>query len=123
MRLVDFQKTIVKIRERLRMIQRKDESTRKRYLIIASTLAMLLVIFSWFFYLNATLPRAAEVKTETQGVLEEPESKESFILVLGRGFVSIASRLKRQFETTKEGLVKTFSGLTNQFKKKNKFNF
>src|SRR3990167_7387460 len=102
MRLVDFQKTIVKIRERLRIIQRKDESTRKRYLIIASTLAMLLVIFSWFFYLNATLPRAAEVKTETQGVLEEPESKESFILVLGRGFVSIASRLKRQFETTKE---------------------
>lgn len=84
---------IKKIKRQIRTIQRSDESTRKRWVVGSSAIAMIFIIILWIGYLKLSLPIAYEAEKK-----EEVASEESILTVLSRGVRIIASDLITQLE-------------------------
>lgn len=109
---MNFEKSVEKAKGRLKKIQRADEKTKKRYLVILSFLAMIVVVGLWFAYLQATLPQPAPtaVGAPTEvGAAQENEN--SFFKTIGRGAKNIINNLENQFSELKDKFsrVKEFS--------------
>ncbi len=111
---LNFEEIVEKTREGLRKVQRSDEKTKKFYLTVFSSLAMIVVVGLWFFYLDITLPQpvggAAETIPENMSVIEE-KSGDSFFNTIARGAKNIFGDLKSQFEKIGESFsqVKEFT--------------
>jgi hypothetical protein len=110
----DLEKTIEKARGGLRKIQRTDLKTKKRYLAVLSSLAMIVIVGLWFFYLNLTLPEPSveeieEVRNNAVAIKEEKGN--SFFRTIGQGAKNIFEDLKNQLMKFKENLgqVKEFT--------------
>ncbi|MFH0712630.1 MAG: hypothetical protein V2A55_02140 [Candidatus Jorgensenbacteria bacterium] len=109
---MNLEKTVEKARGGLRKIQRFDEKKKKRYLVVLSFLAMIVVVGLWFSYLQVTLPHPASVETENIPAETAAEKNEnSFFRTIGRGAKNILDGLKNQFAEFKTNLsqVKEFS--------------
>ena len=83
----------------LRAIQRSDDVTKKRWVIRASILSMVVVVGLWFGYLKLTLPptnvvlsAAPEKQAENSG-----ETREGFWVILKRGITNISQTAKEGF--------------------------
>ena len=123
---VDVNKIVKDIRARLRRLQRTDDKTKKRYLVVSSTIAMILVIGSWFVYLNLSLPRVdnAESVVTNVGVLDQDENNnESFIKVFGRGLVNVKEGFSEQFIRFRDSLTEGFIFFNGQIRRAKEFSF
>lgn len=123
---VDVNKIVSDIRARLRKLQRTDDKTKKRYLVVASTIAMILVIGLWFVYLNLSLPRvdrAESVVTDIGVLSQDGNSNESFIKVLGRGFVNVKEGFSKQFIQFRDSLTESFIFFNDQTRRVKEFSF
>lgn len=107
-----MQDFIKRINRKLRHIQRSDDQTKKKWLILISSISVVVVIMSWFLYLNLSLPK-----------LENPEekSKVSFFTVFGRGLGTTISDIKNQLVRIKGRTVQTFDFVKSQIEKPNEF--
>lgn len=123
---VDVNKIVKDIRARLRRLQRTDDKTKKRYLVVSSTIAMILVIGLWFVYLNLSLPRvdSAESVVTNVGVLDQDENNnESFIKVFGRGLVNVKEGFSEQFIRFRDSLTEGFIFFNGQIRRAKEFSF
>jgi len=98
----------------LEKIQNSDKNTKKKFLVISSTILTIFVIALWVVYLNITVPTIGTITTITETpatstqnlVNNEPtqntetsDKKESFLKTLERGtyiiFNDISSEIKK----------------------------
>jgi hypothetical protein len=102
-----FEKTVDKARIGLRKIQRAGGRTKRFYLVLLSSLAMVVVVGLWFSYLNMTLPAPPGREAEKVEVV----GQDSFFEVFIRGANKIFEDFKNQFAKIGESLgrVKEFS--------------
>ena len=109
-------------------IKNADERTKRRFVAIASSLTMVVVIFLWVVYLNLTLPALTKsgdtagndtsVASSSVGITPaEPDS--SFLGILARGLRVIGSGAGRQIEVIKEDAIQQFSKIGAFAAKKN----
>ena len=70
--------------EFIKQLRRSDDATKKRWLIILSALAMLVVLVFWSKYFAASLVRPGEQPTEDQGF--------SFWETMGTGLKVVGGR-------------------------------
>ena len=106
---MSLEKSVEKARGGLKKIQRADDRTKRRYLVILSFLAMIIVLGFWLFYLQITLPQPAR---DTAVAAAEPaENGNGFFKTIGRGAENIINNLKNQFTELKNNFnqVKEFS--------------
>jgi hypothetical protein len=102
---IDLEKTIERARRRLREIQRSSEKTKKRYLAVLSTLAMIIIVGLWFFYLNLTLPQPHADQEIVQVERARAEKNDdSFFKTISRGAENIFNDLKNQITELKNKL-------------------
>ncbi|MCP6720138.1 MAG: hypothetical protein KJI72_02300 [Patescibacteria group bacterium] len=123
---MDVNKIVRDARSRLRKLQRADDRTKKRYLVVASAATMTLVIGLWFVYLNLSLPRVNEAESVVTGVgvlNQDEETEESFIKVLGRGFVNVGQGFNKQFVRFRDSLAEGLVFLNNRIGKVKEFSF
>ena len=100
-------------------LQTSDETTKKKFVFIFSAICMVVLITSWIFYLNLTLPKdETEEKTNTsleQGSLVE--SGNSHWNTLKRGFSVVMEKFNREKDSisaySKE-MVGTFEKVMNE---------
>lgn len=123
---VDVNKIVLDIRARLRKLQRTDDKTKKRYLVVASTIAMILIIGLWFVYLNLSLPRVdntESVVTNVDVLSRDESNNKSFIKVLGLGLVNIKERFSRQFVRFRNSFTEGFIFFNDQIRRVKEFSF
>lgn len=108
-----------------------DERTKRRFVAIASSLTMVVVIFLWVVYLNLTLPALTKTRDagDTTGgdasiasssvaaAPTEPDS--SFLGILARGLKVLGNGAGKQIETIKEDAIQQFSKIGTFAAKKN----
>jgi len=105
-----LKKTHQRFQKFLRELQRADRHRKKRWLIGTTTVSMIIVIISWFFYINATIPSITQPTNNDDAKVEESSFLETFKI----GLRQINQTSKEQIEQTK-----TFLG--DQFKRTNEF--
>ncbi|MBI4034227.1 MAG: hypothetical protein HY378_01625 [Candidatus Brennerbacteria bacterium] len=103
---MDLEKTVEKARRGLKKVQRADEKTKRRYLILMSSLTMVVVIGLWFFYLTLTLPEPPASHEAPVGAVVREENEDSFFRTIGRGAENIFEGLKNQFKGLKESFTR-----------------
>jgi predicted PurR-regulated permease PerM len=97
-------KFLKKIKQFFWVLQRSDERTKKFWLKIFTVLAMMIVIFFWFVYINAYgLPSLVPASEKSQVKDSPPESISE---VFRRGLNEIFSQVKNQLDLSKEILQK-----------------
>jgi len=124
---VDIYKIISSLKQRLQELQRSDERTKKRYLIVGSVAVMVMVIGLWVVYLNVSLSRGDEevalVAHDETLLDEEGEDSDSFIKVLGRGSKDIIQNLKEQFGQVTGSVSRMLSSFSANLSRANEFSF
>lgn len=108
----------------MKNLQRGPDERKKRWLIVSSAIAMLLVLLLWLAYLNLTLPRlsATQVAVSSSTPPEETGSqKESFLQTFGRGLSVTFGNIANGLTGIKNTLVGYFEELKNQMQKSNNF--
>lgn len=107
-------------------IRNSDERTKRRFVAIASTISMLIVVLLWVVYLNLTLPTLATPKDATQATTQDSAISDatapvddSFFGVIARGARTIGGNIVRQFTSIKESAIGEFSKLGEFATKKN----
>lgn len=109
------------VSEYIKKIRAADEKTKKRWVIIASGFAMILIIFLWVIYISATLPRTS-VEINTQQLVEvkkiENNNGNSIVSSISEGIKittkNIFASLYSVGTTFKEGLKKAFQYATKK---------
>ncbi len=105
----------------LRELRRAPEPRKRRWLIVSSTLAMLLVLGLWVIYLNLTLPTLPPVSANA--TTTEPATTgsqgESFFETFGRGLQITAGNLGQKLQDLSQTLNDYFTNLKNQIQKTN----
>jgi len=117
---MDFNRVFEEGRARLRRLQRSDTKTKKRYLVLGSTLAMIFVVGLWFFYLNLTLPKVPG-EGAAAAAPREVNANPSFLRVIGRGALNLKDDFVSRFNNFKQSLTESIQSLTNLFKEKKTF--
>lgn len=109
--------------ERLR---NSSERKKRRFVTVASSFAMVIVVLLWVVYLNFTLPVLNPPTEATQGFVQgdtngiaKTDPDNSFFSVLTRGAKVISGNLVHQFLTLKENAMKEFSKIGGLTTKKN----
>lgn len=106
-----LKKTYQQFQKFLRELQRSDRHRKKRWLIGTTTVSMIIVIISWFFYINATnLPSITQPTDNDDVKVEESSFLETFKI-----------GLKQINQTSKEQIEQTKSFFEDQFKRTNEF--
>lgn len=109
-------------------IRNSDERAKRRFVAIASTISMLIVVLLWVVYLNLTLPTLATPKDATQTTGQESTGSgavavtpvdDSFFGVITRGARVIGGNITRQFTSITESAMNEFSKLGALATKKN----
>jgi hypothetical protein len=85
-----------KIGEFIKKIQRSDDQTKKKWLVIFSGTGMLIIIVLWVAYLQITLPQTTATPESTSTEASAPanagaDNGNSFFETLGRGWNNIWS--------------------------------
>ncbi len=90
---------ISKAKDFIKELQGKEEKTKRIYLVVASSISMIVIIALWIAYLNLTIPPAetagggaSTTTTTTINYLPQqtPQpSGNSFFATLGRGFSAV----------------------------------
>ena len=109
--------------ERLRNL---SESKKKRFVAIASSITMVIVVLLWVVYLNFTLPMLTsstkvvkpEVINDTGGAVQT-DSGNSFFSVISRGAKVIGGNISNQFISIKESAMREFSKIGGHVTKRN----
>lgn len=118
---IDLGKAIEKGIRGLRKIQRADDRTKKQYLVIFSSLAMILVVGLWFFYLSISLPQPPDTASKEVPDIVAKKENNSFFKIFSRGLQKIAGDLKEQFIKIRDGLVQAFVILNREASRVNEF--
>lgn len=107
-------------------IRNSNERTKKRFIIVASTLSMLVVVSLWVVYLNLTIPSlgglAAPILSATSSDITSesaPAVNDSFFGVIIRGAKVIGGNITQQFVSLKENAVNEFTKIGGLAAKKN----
>ncbi|KKU91604.1 MAG: hypothetical protein UY23_C0001G0210 [Candidatus Jorgensenbacteria bacterium GW2011_GWA1_48_11] len=112
-----------KSREYLRELQRAPDRRKKRWLVISSAAAMLLVLGLWMIYLNMTLPTLP--KTTDNAPNPAPTSsqnqKESFFQIFGRGLEVTFQNLNDKFRTFGSSIGNYLKEFENKIRESNNF--
>ncbi len=91
-----------KIKNWLIIIQNSDEKTKRRYLVVASAVAMIFIIGLWLIYLKSTIQNANQ---ETAG--QTPNTQ--FWQIFKNGLNITGSSIKQNIQDT---ISKIFKGET-----------
>ncbi|MCL4399839.1 hypothetical protein M1506_01015 [Patescibacteria group bacterium] len=106
----------------LAKIQNKDEKTRRKYLYLASSISMFLVIFLWIVYLDYAVPSvqsnvaSSTAETSTQNFLpaaNQSAGQNSFFDTLSNGFSNISGSTKNALGDALNSLKTSITGLFN----------
>jgi hypothetical protein len=114
-----------KIRNFIREIQRSGDATKKRWLVIFSSVGVLIVVVLWVAYLNMTLPRttATPETTSTPAVTRtEPENGLSFFETVGLGWKTIWSDAESGVKSITESVESGWSKFKEQMNRTNDMN-
>ncbi len=117
---------IQQVNDFIKRAQSRDEKTKKKYLVIASSVSMVIVIFLWILYLNTSVPAVTDntasstaAETSTFNYLPQPsqnENQNSFFQTLGRGFAEIKDSTGNSFTGAVGSLKNWWTGTINQIK-------
>lgn len=125
----------------IREVREKDDKTKKRYLYVASSLTMIVIIGLWVFYLNVTVPavQSGAVTTSTTAASPQeqtstfnylptakpPADQNSFFGTFGNGLEKITSGAASGVSGIWNGIagwsVNTWDAISGAFQKKNTF--
>lgn len=104
-----------KIKAFIKKLQRLPESAKRKWLLAASALSMIVILGLWFLYLNFSLPSIAEEKPK-----EQPKKDEEGIGdIMFRGFENLRSDFGERWSAFKGDLSKNLDQLKNQFETRN----
>ncbi len=78
----------------VRQLQKKDEQTKKQWLIGSTAASMVLVLIFWGFYFSATIQSLSDKKTAPDGI--------GFAATLSQGMKVIGDKIGSQISTIME---------------------
>ena len=99
-------------------LQRSTEERKKRYLIGASSLTVIVILVIWVTFLKATLPQINPPEAGAPSP-EPQQQEESFWETFGRGFKNIYDGLSQKFSESKKEISRSLEDLKNQINKTN----
>ncbi len=117
--------------------RKKDEKTKKKYLYVASSIATIIVIALWIFYLNITVPAVQdETATSTRDnatstlnyipTTNENANQNSFFKIFGDGLDKVtsgaASGISGLWNNVTNWSVNAWNAVQGTFQKTNTFN-
>lgn len=118
-----LKKPIADIKNFIKKLQRSDDKTKKRWLVVSSAISMVIIFFLWLAYLNAVvMPETKQEKaTATTIKISEGGQKKSFFRTFSIGLKTVTGDLKKQFLNIKEDFNQTYDNFKNRIQKKNEF--
>lgn len=112
-----------KIRMTIREARQKNESEKKRLIIILSSVSMIIVFTLWVMYTNLTLPKL-ETNTDTGAATPtntvKPETG-NLIGTFGKGFSNVSETISEQFQKLTGSLENRFGFIKDIVGKQNNF--
>ncbi|SRR6056297_1189311 len=122
MSFVEKVKNIIEgINRKIRKIRHSDQKTKRNWLILSTTIAMILIIGLWVWYINFTVSGISDINKESNSSenndvetgIDKPEAVNVFI----RGFVviknAITQKIKRASSEVKFLIQKTKDSFNN----------
>ncbi|MEK7634670.1 MAG: hypothetical protein AAB396_02210 [Patescibacteria group bacterium] len=92
-----------KLKNKLKQIQESDEATKKKWLIIMTAVAMIIVISLWLVYINYSIKsvndEAVAIKTE------KLESETDFLEVFKKGLSVVGNSAKEKIKNWGYGIM------------------
>ncbi len=112
----------------IRNIQRSDDRTKKKWLVIFSGLGMIFIVVLWVFYLNVTLPQIAPIQegTSTEAVVPTPSDNvpgNSFLDTFARGWTVVWDGLKNNFNGIQNSVSENWDNFRSELGRTNNLNF
>ncbi|MGC9610739.1 MAG: hypothetical protein ABSE68_00755 [Minisyncoccia bacterium] len=112
----------------IRNIQRSDDRTKKKWLVIFSGIGMAFIVVLWVFYLNATLPQIAAIQesTSTEAAAPSPSvnaPENSFLNTVGRGWTVVWNELKSNFNGARNSILESWDKFKNELSRTNNLDF
>ena len=104
----------------IRALQRSGDGRKKRWLIFGTTLIMLIVVATWIYYLNLTLPNSNKKLAATDKDASDSK-EESFGEVLKRCVQTIKKDATEKFAEIKSRADLGFETIKNQLEQTNEF--
>jgi|GEM_PF-2104361 len=110
-----------KIKKFVRDIQRSDEARRKKWFIGGSVVSVFFILLLWGVYVSIDLPKIEPPASETQKnvQLEKKKTDESMFDIFGKGIKNISDDLKKQYNTFRTYVEKSFGSLKGGVQEKN----
>lgn len=99
------------LKQKIKELQRADDGTKKKWLIVISGISMVAIIFLWVIYLNATVPT---ISKQTAREVETSSSEKSAYETFKSGLQTIKNDFDKRFSATKEVLEKNLEMIKNQ---------
>ena len=116
-----LQSLLFQAKSYLRGIQKADDRRKKRWLIGASIIAIILILGLWVFYLSVALPQL-EKKSETAVAKEVPRGEgSSFLKTFIRGFSVTIDRFKEKISGLEKQTKNYLNNLVGALFSSNKF--
>lgn len=110
----------------LKRLQRAPDEVKKKWMIGATAISMILVITFWIFYLNTTMPAInTGTKPETDEVKQnnnasvQSKNFESFGGTFKKGLLVISENFKNKIDEFKNQVGRDFDSLKSRIQKKN----
>ncbi|MEW6616954.1 MAG: hypothetical protein AB1333_00870 [Patescibacteria group bacterium] len=109
------------IKKFIRDIQRSDEARRKKWFIGGSVVSVFFVLLLWGVYVSIDFPKIEPPISEVQknAQIEEKKTNESIFDVFGRGIKNISNDFKKQYNTFRMYVEKSFGSLKGGVQEKN----
>jgi hypothetical protein len=120
---IDKIKKIIKAVDRkIKNIRRSDKKTKRNWLVLSTTITMVLVICLWVWYINLALPSVSNLN-------EDVETKKSFNLPIVSVFMEGIRVIKNSFSEnylkisnkTKSIILDTKKQMEDEFKNVNEY--
>jgi len=113
----------LKIDQFIRGIRHSDDRTKKRWLVIFSSILMVFVIALWIVYLGIVLPKNSDVSeaTSTEGIAPpaQGDTNSSFFSTLGTGMDIIWENIRKSLAGVKDSAETEWSNVKNLFGRTN----
>ncbi|MEK7542696.1 MAG: hypothetical protein AAB503_00070 [Patescibacteria group bacterium] len=116
-----------KIQNRIKEIQRAEDTVKRKWLIALSSFFIAVVIGIWFALLNTTIPLLASKKintassTEIAGSATQQKEDGVFFNILGRGFVEIWGNILEKTKEAKSAISEKVTALGKLIKQDKEF--
>lgn len=109
----------------IRNIQRSDDKTKKRWLMIFSGTGMLIIIVLWVSYLNVTLPRTSTIPDVTSTVVAAPAASEegmTFFKTLGLGWENVWNNVQNGAQSIWSSISQSWTNVSQEINRTNDLN-